>query len=90
MTTRPLLASLFLCAAWSQAADLPTSAPTAKWHPGHYAFVQSSPLSEEQIYKNFRGVQKTYTWRTLEPEKDHYDFTAIRSPRIRLSSRHSG
>ncbi|MDR3403104.1 MAG: hypothetical protein P4L99_11460 [Chthoniobacter sp.] len=81
MTTHPLLASLLLCATWSQAASLPAStpAPTAKWHPGHYAFVQSSPLGEEHIYKNFRGIQKTYTWRTLEPEKDHYDFAAIRS-----------
>jgi hypothetical protein len=50
-----------------------------KWHPGHYAFVQFSTLREEHIYKNFRGVQKAYTWRALEPEKDRYDFSAIRA-----------
>ncbi len=50
-----------------------------KWHPGHYAFVQSSPLSEQHLYPGFRGIQKTYTWRTLEPEKGRYDFSEIRS-----------
>ena len=56
--------------------------PTAvevKWHPGHYAFVQASALREEHLYKNFRGIQKAYTWRELEPEKDRYDFSALRS-----------
>jgi hypothetical protein len=48
-----------------------------KWHPGHYAFVQSSPLREAHIYENFRGIQKTYTWRALEPEKDRYDFRGV-------------
>jgi hypothetical protein len=50
-----------------------------KWHPGHYAFVQFSALREEHIYANFRGIQKTYTWRELEPEPDRYDFSAIRA-----------
>ena len=50
-----------------------------KWHPGHYAFLQFRDLREEHIYKNFRGIQKTYAWRALEPEKDRYDFATIRS-----------
>jgi hypothetical protein len=50
-----------------------------KWHPGHYAFVQFRDVGEEHIYKNFRGIQKTYAWRTLEAEKDRYDFSAIRA-----------
>ena len=50
-----------------------------KWHPGHYAFVQSSPLDESYLYKNFQGIEKCYEWRTLEPQKDHYDFSTIRS-----------
>ena len=50
-----------------------------KWHPGHYAFVQFSALREDQLYPHFRGIQKTYTWRELEPEKDRYDFSAIRA-----------
>lgn len=52
---------------------------TVKWHPGHYAFVQSSALDERDLYPGFRGVQKTYTWSSLEPEKDRYDFAAIRA-----------
>jgi len=50
-----------------------------KWHPGHYAFVQSNPIDESYIFKNFQGIQKAYNWRTLEPEKDRYDLSAIRS-----------
>ncbi len=62
-------------------ARLTTCAQDAlpKWHPGHYAFVQNSPLAEESIYPHFRGIQKMYSWRSLEPERDHYDFSAIRS-----------
>jgi hypothetical protein len=52
---------------------------TTKWHPGHYAFVQFAPLDESLIYKGFRGIQKTYSWSTLEPEKDRYDFATIRA-----------
>ncbi|EDY18360.1 hypothetical protein CfE428DRAFT_4144 [Chthoniobacter flavus Ellin428] len=81
------LTILILCALSLRAAEIQTGEKLAattnsqavKWHPGHYAFVQSSPLGEEQIYKNFRGIEKMYTWRALEPQKDHYDFTAIRS-----------
>ena len=50
-----------------------------KWHPGHYAFVQSSALDERHLYKKFLGIQKTYSWRALEPEKGRYDFSAIRA-----------
>ena len=50
-----------------------------KWHPGHYAFVQFSPLDERHLYPGFRGIQKAYSWRELEPEKDRYDFAAIRA-----------
>jgi hypothetical protein len=57
----------------------------AKWHPGHYAFVQSAALDERHIWTEFRGVQKTYTWRDLEPEKDRYDFAAIRADLAFLS-----
>ena len=58
-----------------------------KWHPGHYAFVQSGALREEHMYKSFRGIQKTYAWRGLEPEKDRYDFSAIRADLAFLGKR---
>lgn len=56
-----------------------TSPAGTKWHPGHYAFVQFSRLDETLVFKNFRGIQKTYSWRALEPEKDHYDFSEVRA-----------
>ncbi len=58
-----------------------------KWHPGHYAFVQFEALSERDLYKGFRGIQKTYSWHALEPEKDRYDFSAIRAD-LAFLSRH--
>ena len=56
-----------------------TSATEMKWHPGHYAFVQFGKLDESHLYENFRGIQKTYAWHTLEPEMGRYDFSAIRA-----------
>lgn len=50
-----------------------------KWHPGHYVFVQANAITERQLYPHFLGVQKFYNWRTLEPEKDRYDFSSIRA-----------
>jgi hypothetical protein len=41
--------------------------------------VQFSALDERHLYPGFRGIQKTYRWRDLEPEKDRYDFAAIRA-----------
>jgi hypothetical protein len=84
--TPTVLALLVLAApilARPAATAAPTTAPFAagdiKWHPGHYAFVQSNPLNETYLYKHFQGIQKCYDWRTLEPEKDRYEFAAIRS-----------
>jgi hypothetical protein len=37
--------------------------------------------------KSLEGAQVAYTWRTLEPEKDRYDFSAIREDLAFLSSR---
>lgn len=74
------LAALNLGASIARAES--SGAPSAtefKWHPGHYAFVQFSALDERHLYPGFRGIQKAYSWRTLEPEKDRYDFSAIRS-----------
>ena len=73
------VSSAILLAAVSAVPGGTTNAEGVKWHPGHYAFVQSSPLNESHLYKHFQGVEKCYSWRTLEPEKDRYDFSAIRS-----------
>ena len=80
----PLLAAAVLaapCAVYSATPQTASSdtAAEVKWHPGHYLFVQFSELREEHIHKVFRGIQKTYSWRALEPEKDRYEFSTIRS-----------
>lgn len=56
----------------------PADCPRAKWHPGHYVFVNTATLSENHVLPHFLGVQKVYGWAELEPEKDRYDFSAIR------------
>jgi hypothetical protein len=86
MKTSSVLAVLVVAGLVGAAASVateqttPVSAPgEVKWHPGHYAFVQSSQLNESHFYKHFQGIQKCYNWRTLEPEKDRYDLSSIRS-----------
>ncbi len=52
-----------------------------KYNPGHYVSV--SPFFELSKIKHLddstlQGVNKKYFWRTLEPEKDEYDFSFIK------------
>jgi hypothetical protein len=57
-----------------------TEPPAVKWHPGHYVFVGQSPLTEEVLMlPHFRGVQRIYTWRELEPEQGRYDFSSLQA-----------
>ena len=57
----------------------------------HYVFFD---LNRERIAeasfletKAFEGAQLKYTWRELEPEKDKYDFSAIRKDLVFLTSK---
>ena len=51
-----------------------------KWHPGHYSLVSDEKVPREQyIQGKFLGLQKKYSWKTLEPQKDQYDFSEIKS-----------
>jgi hypothetical protein len=72
---RPGVALLVVAASIASAGQT----DIVKWHPGHYAFVQFAALQERHVYPGFLGIQKCYTWRSLEPEKDRYDFAAIQS-----------
>ncbi|MDR2878179.1 MAG: hypothetical protein LBV36_09120 [Chromatiales bacterium] len=77
-----LTASLAL--AW--AATAPTSA--LKFHPGHYVSLnlEDAPdVMRTLAQPGIRGVQVRYTWRSLEPERDHYDFSRIDAD-LRLAS----
>jgi hypothetical protein len=55
----------------------PNPLAPAKWHPGHYVFVAHQAIRPEHILDHFRGVQRCYTWKALEPEQGRYDFSAI-------------
>ena len=51
-----------------------------KWHPGHYVFIDHGPVTTEVLsLPQFRGVQKVFTWRELEPVEGRYDFSSIRA-----------
>ena len=58
-------------------------AAAAKWHPGHYVFIAGEKLTPEVLtLPHFRGVQKIFTWRQLEPAEGRYDFLRVaRRPR---------
>lgn len=57
-----------------------------KWHPGHYILVGSGEIRDDLIaLPRFRGFQKMYGWKTLEPARDRYDFSAIRRDLERLA-----
>src|SRR5689334_8807692 len=48
----------------------------------HYVFFahERERITEKSFLDThaFEGAQLKYTWRELEPEKDHYDFSSIR------------
>jgi len=63
------------------------SAPAApagatKWYPGHY-LTMSEPADDDEVRRRldllgrFRGVQRFYHWRELEPSRDAYDFSRV-------------
>lgn len=73
-----LAAALVCMSAAGLAAE--ESEPLAiKWHPGHYVFVGHAAIGPQQILDGFRGVQKCYSWKILEPAPGHYDFSAIKT-----------
>ncbi|MEK6647240.1 MAG: hypothetical protein AABY84_11275, partial [Candidatus Firestonebacteria bacterium] len=50
-----------------------------KWHPGHYILVADDTSQKNFIHPKFLGIQKRYYWNNLEPKKDVYDFSEIKS-----------
>ena len=57
----------------------------------HYVFFdrERERISEESFLSTqaFEGAQLKYTWRELEPQKDNYDFSAIRKDFAFLTSK---
>ena len=60
---------------------------TIKWHPGHYYTLVGGGVYAEDYLQDvyaeldttpaLQGLQVRNSWRTLEPEKDKYDFSSI-------------
>jgi hypothetical protein len=62
---------------------LPQSVPPRKYHPGHYTIMvrhaDTQKLMTTALQPGMVGIAKRYTWRSLEPTQDGYDFSAIKS-----------
>jgi hypothetical protein len=78
LTTAPIIKRLLICAL----ALAPVMRVNAQEKIRNFIFFN---LDRERIQdslflntKNIAGAQLKYTWRTLEPELDAYDFTALR------------
>ena len=67
--------------------------PGTKWHPGNFILlpmnvgepVVNKVMSTLRNSPNFVGLQKRYTWKSLEPTPGVYDFSEIRSDLRRLT-----
>lgn len=81
--------SIALVLLFGMGCSLPAATPPAtlaKWHPGHYVFINAAPIDpEKHLPEHFRGVQKCYRWKDLEPEEGRYDFSAIQEDLALLS-----
>lgn len=78
--TRHFFLSAALVFTVTAALSADESEPSAiKWHPGHYVFLGHSAIGPEHTPDGFRGVQKCYAWKTLEPAPGQYDFSAIKT-----------
>ena len=68
-------------------ALLQGATPPSKWHPGHYIFVGSGEIRDDLLaLPHFRGIQRLYGWKQLEPEFDRYDFSSIRRDLERVAT----
>lgn len=73
------------------------NATAVKWHPGHYYTLVGGGIFADDYLQNvyneldttpaLQGLQVRYSWRTLEPEKDKYDFTPIDKILEKLATR---
>jgi hypothetical protein len=67
-------------AAVCQTEDTTAAAAERRFTPGHYVAVSRDAGARtlgNAIKPGVTGLQKRYYWRTLEPEKGQYDFSAI-------------
>lgn len=79
--TRQLYAKAMFCCLLAIAAHNSVSAQeTGKDQPRHFLFIGGDNLDEHRNLvsrPDIEGVQIIYSWKSLEPHEDVYDFTAI-------------
>lgn len=52
-----------------------------EYNPGNYIFTSNIPKAYDKIInesESFKGFQKRYYWKQLEPRMDEYDFSSIK------------
>jgi hypothetical protein len=70
----------------------PAERGRVKWNPGHYYFVakaihMDAALTEIADQERIRGILRRYEWNTIEPTKDGYDFSRIRTDLAKAKAR---
>lgn len=61
-------------------------------HPGHYIAMNRFDTSEQMVdamRPGVKGIQKRYTWNSLEPDRDVYDLSGIQGD-LQLLEKHGG
>jgi hypothetical protein len=79
---------------WFRAASLlfiATASPAAASEPANYLFLGGDELTAHRTLlerPDIAGAQRVYTWRSLEPGKGRYDFSAIEADLALADSLH--
>lgn len=67
--------------------------------PGHYIYANGTSMANVNSWVDatssdgipvFKGVQQAYSWRDMEPSKDHYDFSKINNDILALNNKGRG
>ena len=73
------------CGAFGQKAHPSSRASlsmTGKYNPGHYIYMyDNTPIEKIKgaLSPAVKGIVRRYQWRSLEPKRDQYDFSAIQA-----------
>jgi hypothetical protein len=82
------LANASTVTVFSKSAATSTTTTTTqgvKWHPGNYLLVYDTTTDSGMLNiistldPAFRGVQRNYSWKNIEPTEGQYNFTSIQN-----------
>ena len=90
MKKRAIVLAACLLAGWC--ANAATEPSIKKYNPGHYIAVKADETELDGIEglnsDAVQGLNKRYAWRSVESEKDQYDFSEIERDLEFLTSKH--